>query len=188
MLKRLIRNLKFHISDSLAIFTESYPIFVIFEIYIAGMSIQTSITARISGLILTLLGLGWVYGFLRGFFRRIFNLTQSNLKIQSFFDLSYNCLFNIFISMIFGIIYFFAGADSWKQIFIGVLSSAIFGIVNGAPLGFCIDLFRNFFGLEENRINNLIQMERNYKFLIGVLIIFISSMIILELYLIKIYY
>jgi ABC-type multidrug transport system fused ATPase/permease subunit len=95
--------------------------------------------------------------------------------------LSYNCVFNIFISGIFGVIYYFAGADSFKQIFIGVFLSAVFGIINGAPMGYVIDLLRNLFGLENNRTTNFVKPSK----LLGVIFVLASLFMIVLLYLTK---
>ena len=143
-------NLKFHLVDSTAILAESTPVFAVFETQIAGWSNELSINARLIAAGITYFaGTGYIYGKGRDLSRRLFNIgDETTEKVQALHDAVYLAAFNLVIAPP---IYFAAGARDLKQIAIGTATVMAVALVNGGPLGYAVDLFRDLAGLKECR-------------------------------------
>jgi hypothetical protein len=145
---KIIDNLKYHLVDSTAMLAESTPAFAAFETRIAGMSDEVSINARMLAAGLTYLGgMGWAYAKGRDLSRKLFKITEtSRERIQSLHDAAYLGAFNLVVAPL---IYVASGAKDAKEIAIGTASAIGFGLVNGAPMGYAVDMFRDLTGLKD---------------------------------------
>ena len=147
---KIRHNLKFHLVDSTAILAESTPVLAVFETQIAQMSNEISMNARLIAAGITYFaGTGYIYGKGRDLSRRLFSIgDETTEKVLALHDAVYLAAFNLVIAPP---IYFAAGARDLKQIAIGTATAMAFGLVNGGPLGYAVDLFRDLTGLKECR-------------------------------------
>jgi len=141
-------GLKHHIVDSTALLAESTPVFAAFEVGLAGMSDEVSLNARLFAAGLTYFGgMGYFYGKGRDLYRKALHITdKTKERKQTIHDAIYTGLFNLIAAPI---IYVGAGSRDIKEIAIGTASAVAFGAINGAPLGYSVDLFRDLTGLKE---------------------------------------
>lgn len=139
-------KLKYHISDSTAMVAEATPVFAAFETGIAGMADGASLNARIIGSILCYMGMGSAYGKGRDAWRKLFKITDSTKeRVQYVHDMAYAAAFNIAVGPP---IYLISGVRNIKEIIIGTACAAVFGAVNGGPLGYTVDAFRDLSGVK----------------------------------------
>jgi len=140
-------NLKYHLIDSTALLVESTPIYAAFETGIARMSDDISMNARMFAAGLTYLGMGWTYAKGRDLTRKLFKITETTReRTQSLHDAIYSGAFNAGVAPL---IYIASGARDAKEIAIGTVVCIGLGIVNGAPMGYSVDMFRDLTGLRE---------------------------------------
>lgn len=145
-INKIIDNLKYHFIDSTAMLAESTPIFAAFETGLAGMSDEVSINARLFSTGLSYLGMGYAYAKGRDLSRKLFKIKETTKeKIQGLHDSVYLSAFNLVVAPL---IYFASGTRDPKEIAIGTASAVTFGLVNGAPMGYAVDLFRDLTGLK----------------------------------------
>ena len=150
--KKIIDNLKYHVVDSTVMLAESNPIYSAFEVGIAGMSNETSIHARLVAAALAYAGLGRAYSKGRDMWRGIFRITdKTSEKAQTLCDTAYTAAFNLALSPP---MYFACGARDLKEIAVGTACAVGFGALNGAPMGYAIDVFRDLSGLQTNERNS----------------------------------
>ncbi len=146
-INKIINNLKNHLVDSTAMLAESTPVFAAFETGIAGMSDEVSINARLFATGTTYLGIGYAYAKGRDLSRELFKIKETTKeKIQSLHDAVYSGAFNLFFAPI---MYSVSGARDIKEIAIGTAGGIALGLVNGAPMGYAVDLFRDLTGLKD---------------------------------------
>lgn len=146
------KNSKFYASDTTAMLTESHPVFTAFEVGVAGMSNAMSINARLIATAVAFGGIGYVYGKGRDFSRKVFKITdETKERKQHFHDIAYTAAFNLVISPPMYIAsQLLAGEDlDFKKIAIGTASATAFGAVNGSPMGYSVDAFRDLTGIKE---------------------------------------
>lgn len=146
-----IRNtLALHFVDSTAILAESTPVLAFFETRIAGMSNQVSINARVLAAGLTYFaGTGYIYARGRDLSKRVFGVTdQTRERLQAIHDAAYLGAFNLVIAPL---IYLASGARDIREIAVGTAAAIAFGLVNGGPMGYAVDVFRDLTGLKECR-------------------------------------
>ncbi len=147
-LRKLKDNLVLHAIDSTALLAESTPIFAVFETGLAGMSDDLSVNARFLAAGLTYFGgLGIAYSKGRDVYRKVLGITdKTGERIQSFNDAAYNGLFNLLVAPA---MYYASGVREPKEIALGTASAIAVGLVNGAPMGYAVDLFRDLTGLKK---------------------------------------
>ncbi len=137
----------YHIVDSTAILAESTPVFAAFETGIAGMSDEVSMNARMFAAGLVYLGMGSAFAKGRDLSRKLFKITdKTKERIQSVHDAAYSGAFTLAISPL---LYAASGARDPKEIAIGTAVAVGFGLVNGSPVGYAVDLFRDLTGLKD---------------------------------------
>jgi len=155
---KLKRFLKKQISDSTAILVESTPIFAAFETGVAGMSNDVSINARLLAGGLSYSGMGYAYGKGRDLWRKGFGITDKTKEsIQTVNDLLYTASFNLAISPL---MYFISGSRDLKEIAIGTACAVGFGALNGIPMGYAVDTFRDLAGVRSSkRLPKIIQRQ-----------------------------
>lgn len=148
IVKKVARGLKFHLVDATALLAESTPVLAAFEIGIAGMSVHVSLNARIFAAALTYFGgTGYIYARGRDLSRKIFRIHDNTKeKIQHFHDSAYLGAFNLVFAPL---LYLASGARNFKEISIGTATAVAFGLVNGGPMGYVIDMYRDLMGLKE---------------------------------------
>ncbi|MDO8517055.1 MAG: hypothetical protein Q7S33_02920 [Nanoarchaeota archaeon] len=146
--KKAKTTLTNHLIDSTGLLIESTPIFAAIETNIAGMSDDVSINARLIAAGLTYFGgMGIIYSGGRDFYRKTFNITaKAKEGVQGLNDAVYTGLFNLVGSPI---IYLISGSRDIGEIAIGTASATALGLVNGAPMGYVVDAFRDLTGLKE---------------------------------------
>lgn len=148
ILKRLKRGVEFHLVDATALLAESTPVLAAFETGIAGMSVQVSLNARIIAASLTYFGgTGYLYAKGRDLSRKLFKIQDGTKeRIQHFHDSAYLGAFNLVIAPL---LYVASGARDRKEIAIGTATAIAFGLVNGGPMGYVLDMFRDLTNLKE---------------------------------------
>jgi len=140
-------KLKYHLVDSTAIIVESTPGLAVFETGIAGMSDEVSISARIFAAGLVYLGIGSAFAKGRDLSRKLFKITDATKdRIQGLHDAAYSGAFTLVSAPL---IYVASGARNINEIAIGTAVATGFGLVNGAPVGYAVDLFRDLTGLKD---------------------------------------
>jgi hypothetical protein len=148
----------YHLIDSTAMLTETTPTFAAYEVFAAGMSPQVSKNTRwiIAGA--TYGGLGWVYGKVRDISRKVFHINkETKERFKNLHDAVYTSAFNLVLSPP---LYYAAGERDIEKIAIGTLCSIGLGLINGGPLGYTVDAFRDLTGLEQSeRIPKLISKQ-----------------------------
>ncbi len=147
---KIKHNLKFHLVDSTAILAESTPVFAVFETQIAGLSNEISINTRLIAAGITYFGgTGYIYGKGRDLSRRLFSIgDETTEKVLALHDAVYLAAFNLVIAPP---LYFAAGERDLKRIAIATATIMAVALVNGGPLGYAVDLFRDLTGLKECR-------------------------------------
>lgn len=170
-------TLKYHLVDSTAILTESTPAFAAYETFIAGMSPEISMNTRLIASASAYAGLGYLYGKGRDISRKIFKITdKTNERIQQLHDSFYTGAFNSVVGPLF---YLTAGETDAKKIAIGTACGIALGAVNGGPMGYAVDLFRDLTGLKESeRIPELVR-KQNSKIKKGLVALLVGSAIAL---------
>ena len=145
---KIRENLEYHLVDSTALLAESTPVFAAFETGLAGMSDEVSMNARIIAAGFTYFGgMGYLYSKGRDLSRKLFNITgKTKEKIQSLHDSAYLGVLNIGIAPL---LYLASGSRDTKEIAIGTATAVAFGLTNGAPIGYAVDLFRDLTGLND---------------------------------------
>lgn len=148
IVRKVARGLRFHLVDATALLAESTPVLAAFEIGIAGMSVHVSLNARIFAAGLTYFGgTGYIYARGRDLSRKIFRIhDHTKEKIQHFHDSAYLGAFNLVFAPL---LYLASGARNFKEISIGTATAVAFGLANGGPMGYVIDMFRDLMGLKE---------------------------------------
>jgi hypothetical protein len=141
-------TLKRHLVDCTAISIVSNPIFSGLET-IAGMSVETSIQARIMGTALTYLGMGSIYAKGMDLSRKLFNVTEkSHLNLKKVHDMAYSGAYCFAFSPLF---YYVAGSRDFGEIAISTTIGAAMSLVTGGFVGYSIDAYRDFSGIEESQ-------------------------------------
>lgn len=139
--------------DTTAVITESNPIYCAFEVFgPAHMSPAMSMNSRIVATTLGYLGLGYLYSKGRDLSKRIFHITdQTKERIQSHHDIAYTVAFNLALSPpMYAASQALAGEElNWEKIAAGTATSLIIGAVNGIPLGYTVEIFRDLTGIKE---------------------------------------
>lgn len=139
-------KLKYHLSDSTAMITEATPVFAAFETGIAGMADGASLNARIIATLFCYAGMGGAYGKGRDAWRKLFKVTdKTRERTQYAHDIAYTAAFNIAVGPV---IYLISGVRNIEEIIIGTACAAVFGAVNGGPLGYAVDAFRDLSGIK----------------------------------------
>src|SRR3989338_3451481 len=146
--EKLKEAIKYHFVDSTSTLAESTPVFAAFETFVAGMSNEVSLNARFLSTGLAYSGIGYLYGKGRDLWRKTFRITDKTLeRMQTLNDVAYTAVFNLAISPL---IYFISGARDLKEIVVGTLCASFFGALNGVPMGYSVDLFRDLTGLKKS--------------------------------------
>ena len=150
------KGLKYHLVDSTAMLVESNPVFAAFEVGIVGMSDLTSLYARLIATATIYGGLGSVYGKGRDFSKKIFKITdQTKERTQKIHDLVYTAAFNLFIATIMYtssqlLAKLTKGEDlDFGEIARGTGVAVVLGAINGIPMGYAVDAFRDLTGLKK---------------------------------------
>lgn len=147
--KEFAKNkLKYHLVDSTSLLAESTPFFVAYEKGLARMPDSISINARLVAAGLTYFG-GMGYAFAKGrdLYRKTLKIIdETKEKVQTLHDSLYTGLFN---SVFAPIIYFISGSRDTKEIVIGTGCAIGLGLVNGALIGYAIDVGRDLIGLKK---------------------------------------
>lgn len=154
---KLVDNLKQHVVDSTALLVESNPLYCALEVGIAGMSVATSMNARILATGIAYAGVGSLLSKGRDLSRKLFKITdQTKERIQCIHDIGYTAAFNLVTCPpMYAVSQTLAGEDIDPiKIAIGTLAGTIFGSINGPPMGYAVDTFRDLSGIRKcNRLS-----------------------------------
>jgi hypothetical protein len=155
----LKKNGKQHLVDSTAINIELTPLYAAFETGI-GMSHEESRNARLLGAGIAYAGMGFLYGKGRNLWRKTFGITdKTSERTQAKHDAMYTGTFSLFIAPA---IYVLSGGTDAKEIVLGGFCAAGVGLVNGIPLGYTTDLFRDLTGLRNSeRVPELVRKQNS---------------------------
>lgn len=155
---KVLKNLKTHLVDCTALAAVSNPFFSAAETIVAGMSLETSLCARVIGTTLTYAGLGSIYT--RGMYgsRRLFNIDEDhNSHLEKIHDSLYSLAFTLGSSPIF---YYLSGSRNFKEIAVGTALSAAVALTSGGLVGYTTDAFRDLCGIKESkRLPGLIKQQ-----------------------------
>lgn len=89
---------------------------------------------------------GWTYAKGRDLSRRLSKITETTReRTQSLHDAVYS---GAFIAVVSPLMYAACGARDAKEIAIGTATAIGFGMANGAPIGYAVDMFRDLTGLK----------------------------------------
>ncbi len=148
ILKKVSDGFKDHLVTSTALVVESTPIFAAFEVGLAGMPDDVSWNARLFSAGLTYLGgAGYFFSKGRDLSKKLFNIGEaSGEKLHSLNDAFYNGFANLAISPL---IYLASGSRDLNEIALGTAAAVGFGLVNGAPACYSIDLFKDLTELKD---------------------------------------
>lgn len=165
ILDKLGEALKYHFVDSSAIVVESFPMAASFETFVAGMSSEVSMNSRLVSAALAYSGVGYIYGKGRDISRKLFKINEkSSERSQQIHDAAYTGVFNLVLSPP---IYLAAGARDIQEIVVGTACAIGLGTVNGIPMGYAVDLFRDLTGIKKcerpSYPNSLKNMGKNMK-------------------------
>lgn len=146
--EKVKRGIQFHLIDATALLAESTPVLAAFETFFAGMSVRVSLNARILAAGLTYFGgTGYIYAKGRDLSRKMFRIRgDTKERKQHFHDSAYLGAFNLVFAPL---LYLASGARDAKVIAIGTATAVAFGLVNGGPMGYVLDMFRDLAGLKE---------------------------------------
>ncbi|MBI2452305.1 hypothetical protein HYV50_04495 [Candidatus Pacearchaeota archaeon] len=145
--ERIKDSLTYHLIDSTALLAESTPVFAAFETGIAGMSNEVSLNARLLAGGLLYAGIGTALAKGRDLWRKVFKISDTTKeRVQMLHDTAYLAAFNLVAGPA---IYYASGSRDLKEIAIGTACGIAFGSVNGTPLGYAVDTFRDLTGLKE---------------------------------------
>jgi hypothetical protein len=115
------------------------------ETGIAGMSLETSLYARLIGTGLTYAGMGSVYTWSLGKSRALFDITEeSHLNLKKLHDTLYTTSYCLAISPLF---YYLSGSRDVKEIAIGTAMGGVFALATGGITGYAVDAYRDFAGI-----------------------------------------
>ncbi len=146
-------RLKYRVVDPTGMLVESTPIFAAFENGIVGYTNAVSRNVRLFAAGAAYLGLGKLLTKGREYSRERFNITEDSLeRVQHIHDALYTGVFNLLISPpMYTISQILEGQTiDFKKMKVATGLAIATGILNGGPMGYVIDIFRDFTGVEEN--------------------------------------
>jgi hypothetical protein len=144
---QLKEGLKSHVVDTTALLAESNPVFVAFEVGLAGMSNAVSLNSKFIVAGISYGGVGSLFSRGRDLSRRLCHVRDETSEVlQHAHDLGYTAVFNLVASPI---IYYAAGSRDFKEMAIATGSSMLFGGANGSLVGYAVDVFRDLTGTRE---------------------------------------
>lgn len=160
LIERVKNTLQYHVIDSTALLTESTPAFAAYETFIAGMSTEVSMNTRLLVALSTYAGLGYVFGKGRDISKNFFRVTdKTSERFQQLHDALYTVAFNLALSPAF---YLAAGETDAKKVAIGTACAMGLGAINGGPMGYAVDAFRDLTGLKESeRVPELVRKQNS---------------------------
>jgi hypothetical protein len=184
--KSLKHSLRKHLIDSAAISTESNPVFGLFEVFVSSLSIKTSLNARIIGTLTTFMGLGYVISKGRDISAKIFNIERKSEKIKVLHDFCYAFAFNFLVTPFTYMLSQYMANEplNIKKALLAGIGASFLGAINGIPLGYSIDIFRDLFGIKtcEREIYKNIHIKKGQKKKIGYALILSSTASLAAIY------
>ena len=144
---RIIKRLEDYVTTNIALNTESQPFFALYEVFVVGMSNEISQNSRLMGFVLGFAGLSEVYKRGRELFKKVLRISDKTSELAHIiYDASYCGLFSLaFLPPI----YYAAGSRDLNEIAAGTGCGIMLGVINGAPAGYALDVFKDLTGLEE---------------------------------------
>ncbi|HLC22386.1 MAG TPA: L-alanine exporter AlaE [Candidatus Nanoarchaeia archaeon] len=134
-----IRN---YLIDTSAAVTFSLPLSVTIEHYIADMENEQVLRTRMCAIAAHLL-LGRPYGKFRDWWAKTLHVDASSHRLAKYLtDSSARLLYQI---PVYPVVLFISGAD-WEKGKVAYPTSLAIGAVTGIAYGYCLDLWRKFFG------------------------------------------
>ncbi len=145
--RKVLTGIKHYAVDTTGLLLASTPIYAAMEVFASGMSVATSLEARLKVAQLGYLGMGIAYAKGRDFSKKIFKIDAQAPKWKHIVhDSIYNVSFNIaFVTPI----YLSSGANL-EQTIKGVAGASALGLVSGPINGYSIDTFRDFAGTKKS--------------------------------------
>jgi len=142
----LIPQLKYHFVHSAAQITAITPVYATFETFVAGMSDEVSIKARLLAAGITLAGQVYFSAKMRDFSKKHFNILDKTKGLKKgLHDSFYFGAINLLGAPI---LYFAAGARDPQEILIGTATSTVIGLGIGWFDGYVMDWYKDLAGIE----------------------------------------
>lgn len=144
--KNLLTDLRNHLVDATAILAQSTPVYGLVET-LTGMPNDISLNSRFVAAGTFYAGMGKVWTKGRELSAKLFKIgKESSEKAIALHDAGYSLAFN---SLFCPAMYLIAGSRDVKEIAFATGASALIGLVNGAPQGYAVDVFRDLTGIQK---------------------------------------
>ncbi len=147
-----------YIAETTGIAAEVTPFFAAYETLVLDMDTSVSQDARIFGVALLYLGLGKLYNTGRELSQKGFAILQRSERVQTLHDIGYNAVFTAVVSPV---LYFASGERDVEKILFGTLGGAVLGTINGAPVGYAIDVAKDLMGVKPCERGSYPSLVRN---------------------------
>ena len=167
---KIYNAMKCHMIDTTAFLMVCHPVMAAFEVNVADMSNETSMSARLLSTAFNYGGLGSVYSKGRDLSKRIFKITKdTNERMKEIHDTIYCIAFNTLVQPPF---YYLAGSRNAREIAIGTTVTAAVSLLTGSAIGYAIDTYRDLTGLQESeRLPSFLKLQtpKTKKYVAGLL-------------------
>ena len=134
-----------YIVETVAISAETTPFYAAYETFVVNMSNDVSQDARKYGVGILLLGLGTLFQKGRESSENFFRVAQYSSWARPVHDIAYNAVFSAAVGPA---LYLISGEKELEKIFLGTVGAAFIGVINGMPIGYTIDVFRDLGGIK----------------------------------------
>jgi len=134
-----------YVVETVGISTEVTPFFAAYETLVVNMSNDVSQDARTYGAVILFMGLGALFQKGRESSEKFFRIAQRSSWVRPVHDIAYNAVFSAAVAPP---LYFLSGEKELEKIFWGTVGGAVIGIINGIPVGYTLDVFRDLGGIK----------------------------------------
>ena len=134
-----------YLVENTGIIAEITPFFAVYETFGLDMNTAVSQHARLFGGGIIYLGLGSLFQKGRENSENYFHIGERSSWARPVHDVVYNAAFTAVVSPL---TYLVAGETDMHKIFWGTVGGAVLGTINGAPVGYAIDVFQDLGGIK----------------------------------------
>ncbi|MSR85953.1 hypothetical protein EXS74_00990 [Candidatus Woesearchaeota archaeon] len=145
-MKSLSTRVYEYVVENTGIVVEITPFFAAYESFVLDMDTSVSEHARLFGGGILYLGLGTAFTKGREWSENLFGVHERSEGVQMAHDIAYNTVFTAAVSPL---TYIVAGETDISTIIFGTLGGAVLGMLNGAPVGYAIDVAKDLMDVKE---------------------------------------